>query len=169
MKSYEGTDTTIHDIRVEIGDLLEVKAGDNEYWYGEYNGKSNNPSDIIITYIEKDEDGIYAFQDVSYDAPRDSINNIQSIKNGKKSAWREMGFVYCGRNEILSVEDVDEQDEDRDWDPDKESESESEEDCSDDTSSDVSSDNDEISDVIDSNDEEDESESDEPSSKKLKK
>ena len=98
---YDGIFTMIHDTKVEIGDLLEVRAGEDEFWYGEYNGDSKNPSDIIVTYIDKDEDGVYSFQDVSYDAPRDSINNIQSIKNGKKNAWKGLiHFLWKKRNYI---------------------------------------------------------------------
>lgn len=173
---YDGIFTMIRGTKVEIGDLLEVRAGEDTFWYGEYNGDSKNPSDIIVTYIDKDDDGVYSFQDVSYDAPRDSINNIQSIKNGKKNAWKEFGFVFCGRSEIISMDDVDEEEEDRDWDPDDDVEpsDDDDEDESDDESSDVEEEgDDDISDILDSQDEEDEEESEDseevPPPKKSKK
>ena len=161
---YDGRFTTIHGTRVEIGDLLEVHAGEDIFWYGEYNGDSEIASDIIVTYIDKDEEGIYSFQDISYNAPRDSINNIQSIKKGKKNAWKEFGFIYCGRNEILSIEDVDEEEEDEDWDPEHEESSTEMEDTSDDNteSSEVGEEEEgDISDILNSQDEEDEEEEDE--------
>ena len=122
-----------------------------------------DPSDIIVTYIDKDDDGVYSFQEVSYDAPRDAINNIQSIKNGKKNAWKEFGFIFCGRSEIVSMDDVDEEEEDRDWDPnDEEEASDDDEDESDDESSEVGEEgDDDISDILDSQDEEDEEDEEE--------
>jgi hypothetical protein len=92
-----------------------VLAGEDEYWYGEFNGNAPN-GNVIITYIDRDDDGVYSFQDVSYEASKESINHIVHIKEtGKRAGWKEMGFMYGGRHEIVLIDEMDEEDEDGEW------------------------------------------------------
>ena len=131
------------------GTLVEVHADtelelDSKFWYGEISGY--NDEGVIVTYIDGDEDNIYAFQFESYVAPRESINRFVLL-GSKRAAWKLLGFKYMGRSEIVPVEDVNSDESDNDWLP------------QDDDSSDDTSDEDESGDEEEeeSGDEEEES------------
>ena len=88
---------TVEDVHVgnkllPLNTLVEILAGEDEFWYGEINGYNNK--EPIVTYIECDEDGVYSFQDESFEAPKESVNSfhIFTDKKSKREAWTKLGF-----------------------------------------------------------------------------
>ena len=120
--------TCVHNGTVELplGTLVEVCAGDDEFWYGEINGYNNK--EPLVTYIEADEDKIYSFQQETYEAPKESINRfIPLVKGKKRECWKLFGFVYMGRFEIVPVEEMNSDESDEEWEPKQENESDDDE------------------------------------------
>ena len=120
---------TIEDVHagkklLPLNTVVEIMAGQDEFWYGEINGY--NDKDPLVTYIECDEDGIYSFQADSFEAPRESVNSFYLITNkkSKRMAWTHLGFSYRGRTEIVSLDDLDSEDSDDEWVPGSEGEEE---------------------------------------------
>jgi hypothetical protein len=112
--------------------VVEIMAGEDEFWYGEINGY--NEKEPLVTYIECDEDGIYSFQLDSFEAPKESVNSFHLVtdKKSKRMAWTQLGFSYRGRTEIVSLDDIDSEESDEDWVPGAEEDEEEEEDDEDD-------------------------------------
>lgn len=103
-------------LKLPVGTLVEVNAGNDESWYGEINGY--NGKEPLVTYIEVDEDNVYSFQQETYEAPKESINKFIHLMKGKKrEAWKLLGFVYMGRFEIMSIDDMNSDDSDDEWSP----------------------------------------------------
>ena len=106
-------------LELPVGTLVEVHAGEDEFWYGEINGYNNQ--EPLVTYIEADEDNIHSFQQETYEAPKESINKfVHLIKGKKREAWKLLGFVYMGRFEIIPIDDMNSDDSDEEWSPETE-------------------------------------------------
>jgi hypothetical protein len=146
-------------MELHVGDLVEVLADDpvNQYWYGEV--CTANP--VTVNYISLFKHDVWRFDENAYHVDRQCINHVIDMTNRSKvSGWRELGFVYRGEHEIISIDDVDSEEEDEEWLPGDESE---EEGGDDDEEDGAESDDDELiesepDDVINTDEEEEEEE-----------
>lgn len=143
-----------------VGTLVEVLAGEDEFWHGEINGY--NGAEPLVTYIERDEDGVYAYQDETYEAPKESINAFYLIKDkhSKRDAWKRMGFSYRGRHEIVSLDDVNSDESDDEWMPGKKTSNPDDDDATDESDDDDGESDDDAADD-ETDDDEEEAETDE--------
>ena len=117
----------VHDgtLKLDTGTLVEVLVGDDKYECAEVNGYEN--TDPIVRYLKRDDDGVHALADVSYLAPRQSINRfVKRPKGTKVAAWRLLGFHYVHSDEIIPLDDMNTSESDSDWEPGKEEAAEEE-------------------------------------------